>query len=318
VPWRIRWEAEGPVVDWCYAGDTRFEEPFFEQTIRRVLRDPAKRAACVQTPLATLEEVARQFPGLAPSGFIFHMSRCGSTLAARLLGTLPGCAIVSEAPPIDALLRANERDPRIGDEQRASWLRSIVSVLGGRRRGDERTCVVKLDAWHTLQLPLIERAFPDVPWVFLYREPLEVLFSHQAQPSLMMSGFLEPGLLGLEPAAAVCLPREEYHARVLARVCEAALEYGARGAFVDYRELPGAVWEWIAASFGIEVSEAERGAMREAASFGAKTPAERFTPDGERKREAASDAVRLAARRLGSLYERLGAAAQSQRGTESR
>ncbi len=61
------------------------------------------------------------------------------------------------------------------------------------------------------------------------------------------SKHLEPALLGLDPAEAFCLPREQYHTRALARICEALLEHrGPRGELCDYTELPGAVRERIA------------------------------------------------------------------------
>ena len=38
---------------------------------------------------------------------IFHLSRCGSTLVSRLLGTLPGVVVVAEPAPLNTLLGLN-------------------------------------------------------------------------------------------------------------------------------------------------------------------------------------------------------------------
>ena len=45
----------------------------------------------------------------------------------------------------------------------------VVAALGQPQHPEERALFLKLDAWHTLELPLLQRAFPGVPWVFLYR-----------------------------------------------------------------------------------------------------------------------------------------------------
>ena len=86
-----------PFVDWCYLGTDAFIEPFFEDTIRRMLRRPFNLLFRHQTPIDALGEWHAAQPGLPPTGFIFHMSRCGSTLAARLLAALPRNVVISEA-----------------------------------------------------------------------------------------------------------------------------------------------------------------------------------------------------------------------------
>jgi hypothetical protein len=55
----------------------------------------------------------------------------------------------------------------------------MVAALGQARAGETRL-FLKLDCWHMRDLPLFRRAFPNTPWVFLYRDPVEVLVSHPA------------------------------------------------------------------------------------------------------------------------------------------
>ncbi len=104
TPINLAWRPEGASVDWCRLGDTRFTEPFFEQTIATALRHPARLLFRRQTPVAALEAWQDDPSALPPRGFIFHLSRCGSTLAAQLLAALPQNLVISEAPPIDQLL----------------------------------------------------------------------------------------------------------------------------------------------------------------------------------------------------------------------
>jgi len=124
---------------------------------------PFNLAFARRTPLAALERLAREEPGLVPNGLIFHMSRCGSTLIAQMLARLEATIVVSEAQPFEALLRAHHLG---GDESDGDVtvrrLRALAAVLGRPRRGELRL-FIKLHAGHVLDLPLFERAFPATP-----------------------------------------------------------------------------------------------------------------------------------------------------------
>ena len=222
TPAHIRWEQGSPVVHWCYLGQDRFVEPFFEQTIRRHSRTPFNLLPQPATPLDTLAALQDADPGLPPTGFIFHMSRCGSTLVAQLLASLPQNIVISEAGPVDAVLHANRYDPSITSARQIAWLQALLSAYARPRHGEQHF-YVKFDSWHTLELPLIQAAFPGVPWIFLYRDPVQVLVSHQRQRgSQLVPDLLPPQWLGLEPPRGPDLPGSlaEYGARVLAaRVC---------------------------------------------------------------------------------------------------
>src|SRR4051812_44629666 len=84
VPLRLYDRDGRAMVDWAHVGGERFVDPFFEQTITRCLRHPADVMFRHQTPVETLRDLYEQRRGVEPSGFIFHMSRCGSTLLAQM------------------------------------------------------------------------------------------------------------------------------------------------------------------------------------------------------------------------------------------
>jgi hypothetical protein len=113
VPIRFCWHEGRPVLDWCRLDSRRFTEPFFDETVSACLRRPFNRLFRRLTPIDTLLEWQERSPGLPPSGFAFHMSRCGSTLVARMLAAVPRHVVLSEADPIDALLRAPLRTPAV-------------------------------------------------------------------------------------------------------------------------------------------------------------------------------------------------------------
>lgn len=135
TPIRVYWEQSSAMVDWCYSGERRFTDPFFDQTIERCLKHPSNLIFRHQTPIETLGEYHEARPGLPPTGFIFHLSRCGSTLVSQMLAALPQNVVISEAAPIDALLRSRLRDHDVTDATRVAWLRWMMSALGQRRSG---------------------------------------------------------------------------------------------------------------------------------------------------------------------------------------
>jgi hypothetical protein len=262
-----------------------------------------------QTPIETLVELQNTHPGLPPTGFIFHMSRCGSTLAAQILSALPQNIVISEADPIDKVLRSNLRDPDITEEQRVAWLRGLIGAFGRARNPGEQHLFIKFDSWSVLDLPLIRRAFPDTPWIFLYRDPVEVMVSHVRQRgSQILPGVLDPRALGMDFSSVQQLSLDEYGARVLASVCEAATRYYEPGAaeLINYRQLPEAVWSSLAEFFGVSYTPAEVEQMGAIAEIDSKHKGLIFEHDSATKQRLATDEIRaLAERFIRPWYEQL-------------
>lgn len=299
----------GAQVEWCRLGDARFTEPFFEQTISRALRDPARLLFRRQTPLAALEALQDDPTALPPRGFIFHLSRCGSTLAAQLLAALPQNLVISEAPPLDQLFVAHRLDSRLTPAQRIAQLRGLVRALGRPRHRDERHLFIKFDSWHALELPLILEAFPDVPWVFLYRDPVEIMVSqHRQRGSQMVPGLVDPQRFGLDPAFVAQMSLDEYCARVLARISVAAAMHVqlGHGRLVNFTQLPAALWESLGDFFGVAWTPDDLEQMQRASLADAKTPSLAHTDDrAAKQREAGAEIHRLVETWLREPHEHL-------------
>jgi hypothetical protein len=306
APAQIRWTRSGPLVDWCHLGDLRFTDPFFEQTIERAMAHPFNQLFRRSTPLAAMGAPAE--PELRPAGLIFHMSRCGSTLVSRMLAALAENVVLSEPGPLDQILRARSRLPGLTEAQLTGLLRGMTAALGRRRHPEERDLFIKFEGWHLLRFPLIRRAFPDVPWIFLYREPIEVLASIELErPRQMSPGGVDADLLGLDPTHALAMAPAAYGARVLQRICEAALAHAADGGrLIEYRQLPDAALGEMLAHFGLRYGADALALMREVARFDAKRPDVPYADDGEQKRRSADAETReLSAQRLAPLYAQL-------------
>jgi hypothetical protein len=299
TPMRIYWRQARPMVDWGCLGGRRFTDPFFEQTIGGCVRHPADLLFRHQTPLEFLGELAENRPGLAPTGFIFHMSRCGSTLISQMLAAVPGNIVISEANPVDAILRAHFHDANATEEWRMKWLRWLLSALGRQRWPEEKHFFIKFDCWHAMFLPLIQRAFPGVPWIFIYREPVEVLMSHVRQRGPhMIPGVLDPRVFGWDVRCLEQMALDEHGARVLGRICEAALDQArrGRGKLVSYCQLPGIVQPDLMKYWGVDCAVEAIEAMTRVSRFHAKNPVLPFEDDIQAKRRAATEEIRQIAR----------------------
>lgn len=307
IPIRVEWRPTGPEVDWCYLGERTFREPFFEHTISAHLRDPYYRTSRKRTSLGELVELAHARPGLPLGGMIFHMSRCGSTLVSRVLAADPANLVLAEAPPLDELLVVSGGSP---EDERAALLRAMVAALGQPRSGGERRCFLKLDSWHIHELPLFRRAFPDVPWIFVYREPVEVMVSHQRLRGMqMVPGQIPPARLRLDPSAAgPPFNLDLYCARVLGAFCASAAQYvpAYGGLSINYSQLPDALWTTVLPRFGLQVTAEEREALALELQYHAKYPAHPFQPDSADKRGCASpEQIALADAHVGPAYAEL-------------
>jgi hypothetical protein len=309
IPYRIYWASAQAMVEWCYLGERRFTDPFFQMTLQTAMSHPANILFRRQTPIDVMREWYESRPGIAPTGIIFHLSRCGSTLLAQMLASLPQTIVLSEPEPLEPLLRPQLMTPRPAGEQKVDWLRWLLGALGQPRAGGEKYLFLKTEPLNLLSLADFEQAFPGIRCIFLYRDPVEVLVSLVQQPApSFYPGVIDPAALDLDVRATLSMPPDEYTAIVLAKLCEIALRAHGDGRcrLVNYHELPEAAWTTLPEYFGIDLSPADIEQMQETAGYSAKDPATPFRSDTERKRRTASDRIRgLAAQDLDPLYARL-------------
>jgi hypothetical protein len=308
TPVWIGQSATGTYVDWCNLGPERFIDPFFEQTVGRTMMNPAQLLFRQRTGFAEVVELAKECPGLKPSALIFHLSRCGSTLISQMLATSPKNLAIAEATPLDSVIFAAAHGHDIDRAVRIEWLRAMVSALGQPRHG-EAHFFLKLDSWHVLELPLIAEAFPDVPRIFLYRDPLDVLLSHERQRgSQMIPSLLPAQVFNFTPPWTPAVSFDEYAAWVLARICRDALKYAGvgRGRLVHYSELTQVFPELCAEFFKIAYTAGELKAMASVTQFHSKRPGMMFSDEtAERRKAAKPELLALSERLLAEPYAQL-------------
>ncbi len=299
-PMHVLVSGHAAAVDWAFFGDMPLTAPFYEDTIRRVLSRPFSRLLRYRMTLDDFVAAAPQAP--PPSGFVFHMSRCGSTLVSQMLAAVPRYSVISEAAPFDVMVQLSRLWPHLPPERHMRHLTAMAAALCRGPGGH----VFKLDSWHTMALPLLRRAFPTVPWVFLYRDPVEVLVSQMRQRgSQIVPELTPPALYGITDFDG--LLDVEYCARVLEKTCAAVPDHIGDGAgkLVSYAELPEAVCATILPHFAMACSEEDRARMMAVAGRNAKFPTDTFAGDSESKQQEATSALREAANHLAGVYARL-------------
>jgi hypothetical protein len=224
--------------------------------------------------MQSLHDEAADADALSPTAFIFHVSRCGSTLLSQLFACDDAAVVLSEVPVLDELLRSNLPD-------REALFASALRVLARRRFGTEERLVVKTDSWHIFYADVLRRLYPTAPFVLLYRSPQAVLESHRRVRGMHMV----PGLLERTPFTveydSTRLTLDQYAAAVLELYYRAMLDVAAmdgQAALVSYEEGFPAAFERIAAWLRLPIDDRLREKLDERCVRDAKNPMTAFRP----------------------------------------
>ena len=289
IPIRIHDVDGESFIDWCHMSGIDFTDPFLDETVQRALRHPFRLLFRHQTPLRGLDALVAGNPGLPTAGIVLHVSRCGSTLISQAFGALPEILSLAEPAVLGSVLFADATET-----ERVRWFRQLLAALARPRHPAQRQVVVKLDAWAVLALPIVRAACPGAPVVFIHRDPVEVLVSHQRHRGFhMIPGTLDAARLRLEPGQRPPADLDEYGAFVLGRLLAAAAEHLERSDLViDHGQLPAAIADDVAPHFGLALDADGRARIAAAATRDAKNPLLPYEDDRAAKRARADGHVR--------------------------
>lgn len=210
-----------------------------------------------------------------PTAFVFHETRCGSTLIANVLAASEPLRtrVYSEAPPISIAANSCMRDDISCDlDARSALLQDVFYMMGRirpRRHGGPQHVFYKFGAIGALTIDGITKAIPDTPWMYVYRDPTEVMMSHfkNYQKGKPLSEDFNPvcmrhaeneyqhplleAIVQAKGRTIESLSKEEYCAAHLAALCESAIQghryinNDTKHWFLNYNELPSKVWETV-------------------------------------------------------------------------
>lgn len=298
--------SSGLSIYWIDFGEARLEEPFFHQTLYRLMeRKPP--AAEILTGAKELLRRAMSTPGVTPAGIIFHVSRCGSTLLAAGLRRDPCVTVFAEAPPIGSLLTqstlAFKAGPPGGLPDIARPLVNAVVSLFANHHG---TCkaIIKCHPANLLEVDYIRAIWPAVPFVVLTRNPVEVMVSNHLDPSGWVRARHVPigtqSLFGWAAQETNEMTLEDYMAMGLREFFQKAIGLGDQHCLhVDYEDIDENMIRAVARRFGLSTEAFNSSETQALWRLDAKDPAKTraFEPDAQRKQAAASPAIREAAER---------------------
>jgi hypothetical protein len=286
-----------PAFDWLWFGARRLTLSFFEDDMQRAGAMPFNWLFRIRNSLDALLAGAGREPEIPLHGLIYHMSRCGSTLLAQIYAAVPENAVSSEPAPLDGVIQW-ARQAQVAPESASAAIRAMVGALGRDRGAGTVRHLIKLDTRHAFSLPLIRAAFPEVNWVYLYRNAVEVMVSHMQETGALMA----PGVLpeqGLDFGIDGNVSLEDFAARVLARIGESIIahQHLGGGMLIAYPDVVDAATGAIAAHFNLPVDAGTLAIMKAASRRDAKDPQQGFTGDISRKRAATTDAIEAAVAR---------------------
>jgi hypothetical protein len=295
-----------PGLCWMDMRGVKLSEPFFQQTVERLRAELPTRPQ-IFTEFDALVQLEKISDSLRPSGFIFHSSRCGSTLVANACRALSNSIVISEAYAIDKLVGRFSTDGADGGIKEllySIFVRGAVNALGQRTTGNERHFFIKFSSCSVAQLGRIRRIWPDVPWLFLYRDPTETIVSNLRS----IPEWLEPenearvlaDIIGSSEAEVHSMGREELCARAIARFYSNAYQFAnGNSMLLNYNQLSLPVLLGVIRSFKVAPSTGEIDAVTRASQVYSKdTRSERaFIADSDTKQLMASALVREMAER---------------------
>jgi len=289
-----------PGLWWMDMSGVSLTEPFFQQTVERAKTDSNRRE--LFTEFDVLLQLEKQLDSVPPTGFIFHSSRCGSTLVANACRAINNSIVLSEANAIDKLIARFITDA--GDVKTSLYsvlLRGVVNALAQRRSGNEEHLFIKFACCSFAQIERIRRIWPNVPWLFLYRDPVETIVSNlrDVPPWLLDNDRRVLASIVGTPADEVArMPLEELCARTIGSLFSTAHRLANAGQLLlNYKQLSVSVISSVLSFFKVSPSTAELETIERANQLYSKEAyvQRTFSADADAKQKLASDAVREAA-----------------------
>lgn len=317
---------EGAIGEFCAIDWTSHKvDPNLTPMYRDVIAQSChkRHAIDLKKALQAVDERAEHL--LTLTGVVFHESRCGSTLAANYLQVAQPeqHRVYSESGPPIAALRACDMT-RCSDATAQALLQDTVRLMSVSNDPREHKLFFKIQSLGTRSLPLWQAAFPEIPWTFIYRDPVQVLMSQlkqgpaRANCARFQRSPTQPAVLhelvgGRGTRFLQSLSPTEYCAVHLASLTTTAVQsLNDVGYVVNYSNIKERLPVIMEQVWGIPLDDAARDRLSAVSgqySKGRGQQATTFQEDSQEKETLATPAMRHAAEEyLQDSYDRLEAA----------
>ena len=246
-----------------------FDPPFFNDAVS-IFR--AKDS--LRKELDLTEETISENRELLPlKGFVFHTSHCGSTLLANMFRTAKKTRVVSETEAINGLLLS----AIFYNLEEKILLKSLKTIVESYLQplGEAEQVVFKLTSWNIFFVGLFQKAYPEVPWIFIDRKTEEVVASLLKSGRGFVEWFYHPTnllqnyFLGQEKQ----FESLEYYLFAMVEAHKKAAEkfrFG-KNKFLEYPSFPNKFESEILPHFNLNYSEKELENAEEARKYDAKS-----------------------------------------------
>ncbi|HVU32155.1 MAG TPA: hypothetical protein VHE61_01890 [Opitutaceae bacterium] len=252
--------------------------------------------------LRSLADLTAREAVLPVTALIFHCSRCGSTLLTRLLELDAGRRVFAEPVALPKFLAAYA--PALMRGEAEAELRTFIQAFGLKPLPRERGLIVKLTSRSIAYLPAFRAAFPEVPFIYLFREPVEVVASLEVNPPPFLNDRhrqLVAAEFDSAPPDVARLSRVDWLAWYIDRNLRLALRHSAEFTeAIDYSAHANA-YPALARKLGSEFSPADTVATTRVLSRHSKQPDLAFRANPTKRLTA--EQIETVQSMAGSVYE---------------
>lgn len=203
LPSKLIFKNNIPQIKWIFLNNVFFYHSFFSETISActTLNSFQNIAFKKESDLETINLVVNAIESIQPNCFIFHTSRCGSTLLSQILSTNSENIVYPEYEVLDDFIRLNQKMP-IREENHEKLIKNLVRIMGQKRIDGQKRLFIKLDSWHIFFAKFLRITFPKTPFIFLYRHPEAIIQSNKKQKGIQfILEIIDPKIYGLEEKA---------------------------------------------------------------------------------------------------------------------
>jgi len=275
-----------------------FQEPFYDWGAYKWLKEQ-KEPHGLLLNLIDQQHGIINLPANKPSCVIFHVSRCGSTIVSNFFAIQAKFRVVREPQTINDLLleKSEDVDKRLVFD-------SLIRLFGQQNTSNTSSLILKTTSWNIFEVEFFREQLPDVPFIFVFRDPLEVMSSLLKQSNGMLlrkknapENYVR--YLKTSTSQLAGMDDEEYTALILKakleklheikeRVRSSDLGFNEQNTFfIPYETLLKTSENLFAEKFSFNDKDISK--MRELSKFKSKelTPVE-FKNDGKLKRDSLS------------------------------
>jgi hypothetical protein len=167
---------------WQDLGLYHFYESFFHRSLglaTALAREPHSR---LETTLDVFENDRFADEAVPLAGLIFHAGRSRSTLLSRSIARSRENLVLSEPAALSGMVAIVAEHCEWGDTHGGRVFRNLVHAMCRKRVPSHQRSFIKFTSHNIASFGFIRAAFPDVPALFLSRDPEEIVASFRHSP----------------------------------------------------------------------------------------------------------------------------------------